>query len=290
MAFTETSLSRYIRSVNELPRLTREEERALVRRWYDDRDPRARDALLRSHLRYVVALALKYRRYGVPLAELIGEGNVAVLHALLKFDPDRELRFVTYAAYWIRAFMLNAVIRSWSLVGAGSGVLRSRLFFRVRRERARIANLVGEGQAADAQLSATLGIAPDKLHPMLQRLDLRDLSLDMNPREDAPSLLESLPGPENQEADLGAEETRRLLASVVHEALERLDRRERFIVERRLMADRESELSLAEIGRSLGVSRERARQLELRTKHKLRLHVSESPAAHALLPSLAPAV
>ena len=125
----------------------------LTRRWSSHQDRAAADRLVRSHLRYVVAIALKYRRYGIPLSELIAEGNFGVVHALKKFEPERGNRFVTYAAYWIRAYILNYIIRSWSLVGVGSGALRSKMFFKLRRERVRITNLVGEGEEADEMLA-----------------------------------------------------------------------------------------------------------------------------------------
>ena len=124
---SDPELSRYISLVQSVPRLTREDESELCRRYYDLGDSKARETLVRSHLRYVVAIALKYRRYGLPLADLIAEGNFGVVHALGKFEKDRGIRFVTYAAYWIRAYILNYIIRSWSLVGVGSGALRSKM-------------------------------------------------------------------------------------------------------------------------------------------------------------------
>jgi len=220
----DPAVSRYITMVQHLPRLTREEELEIATRWRTERDEKAKDALVRAHLRYVVAIALKYRRYGLPLAELIAEGNFGVVHALSKFEPERGNRFVTYAAYWIRAYMLNYIIRSWSLVSAGSGALRSKMFFKLRRERVRITNLVGEGDKADEMLAERFNMPK---------------------------------------------------AQAVRVALEALDVRERFIVEKRLMADSEDELSLAEIGRRLGVSRERARQLEARAKRKLKNQIGD---------------
>src|SRR6188768_1153721 len=139
----------YLSRVRSYPVLSREEELELVNRWLTTQDPVAKERLLAAHLRYVVAIALRYRRYGVPIEELVSEGNFGLVHALGKFETSRGTRFVTYAAYWIRAYALNHVIRSWSLVGSGSGALRSKMFFKLRRERVRIANLVGEGDHAD---------------------------------------------------------------------------------------------------------------------------------------------
>ena len=152
-----TSLSRYIAYVRVIPELSREEEGETARGWLRDGDLGLAEHLIRANLRYVVAIALTYRRYGLPLAELIAEGNFGLVHAVGKFNPDRGTRFVTYAAYWVRAYMLNYVIRSWSMVGVGSGPLRSKLFFRLRRERARIANLVGDGEQAEKMLAERFG-------------------------------------------------------------------------------------------------------------------------------------
>jgi len=273
----DPAVSRYITMVQHLPRLTREEELEIATRWCRDGDEAAKDALVRAHLRYVVAIALKYRRYGLPLSELIAEGNFGVVHALGKFEPERGNRFVTYAAYWIRAYMLNYIIRSWSLVSAGSGALRSKMFFKLRRERVRITNLVGEGDKADEMLAERFNMPKAQISAMLRRLDGRDVSLDSKVFDDAlTTLVDTLQSPdENQEDTFAGRQTKDQLSDAVRSALEGLDQRERFIVEKRLMADSEDELSLAEIGRRLGVSRERARQLEARAKRKLRNQIGD---------------
>lgn len=274
---TEPELARYIARVHAYPRLSREDELTLVERWTVHRDEAARKTLVESHLRYVVAIALRYRRYGVPVSELIAEGNFGVLHALEKFEPGRGTRFVTYAAYWIRAYALNHIIRSWSLVGVGSGALRSKMFFKLRRERVRITNLVGEGEHADRLLAERLNLPEAKVASMVRRLDSRDISLDTRAHADSNlTLADTLAAPDsNQEERIGAGELDGHLRDVVRDAIQVLDKRERYIVEKRLMADGEEELSLAEIGRRLGVSRERARQLEARAKRKLRTRIAE---------------
>jgi RNA polymerase sigma-32 factor len=227
---------------------------------------------VKAHLRYVVATAIKFRRYGIPLDELIAEGSFGVVHALGKFDPDRGTRFVTYAAYWIRAYILNYVLRSWSLVGSGAGALRSKNFFRLRRERARVFNLFTDETEAQEELAKRLEVPVAQLRAMLERLDTRDLSLDGQVFDGSNSrLIDTLiADDENQETSLVDDQARDHRAEAVRLAVVKLDERERFIVESRMMADRDDELSLAEIGRRLGVSRERARQLEVRAKGKLR--------------------
>jgi RNA polymerase sigma-32 factor len=273
----DAALSRYITVVHRYPKLSREEEYELARRWVEDQDPRAADQLLRAHMRYVVAIALKYRRYGVPLSELIAEGNFGIVHALKKFEPKRGNRFVTYAAYWIRAYVLGYVIRSWSLVGVGSGALRSKLFFKLRRERNRIMNLLGDEDKVDEALAVQFNVSKAQIANMVRRLETRDLSLDTKVFDDAnTTLVDTLVSTDvDQEDVLLGDERRDHVKFAVRLAVKDLDPRERYIVENRMMADAEDALSLAEIGRRLGVSRERARQLEERAKRKLRQRIRE---------------
>jgi RNA polymerase sigma-32 factor len=274
---TDPSLSHYIAAAYAYPQLTREEELVLTKRWLEHQDEVAREELIRAHLRYVVAIALKYRRYGLPLGELVAEGNFGVVHALQKFDTSRGTRFVTYSAYWIRAYILNHIIHSWSMVGGGSGALRSKMFFKLRRERVRIANLVGEGEQADELLAKALDLPTATVASMVRSLDARDVSLDAKVYGDSSTTLgdtlaASAP---NQEEGLVGSEVSGYVRDAVRTALTGLDKRERYIVENRLMADNEDEVSLAEIGRRLGVSRERARQLEVRAKKKLKSRITE---------------
>src|SRR5690349_18618862 len=146
---TSNDLGFYLGEAKRAPRLGREQELELALRWKQQGDRLAADTLARANLRHVVTIALKYRHYGVGVSELIAEGNFGVVHALGKFEPERGIRFVTYSAHWVRAYMLDHIIKTWSVVGGGTGALRSRLFFRLRRERVRVTNLLGEGEAAD---------------------------------------------------------------------------------------------------------------------------------------------
>jgi RNA polymerase sigma-32 factor len=232
--------------------------------------------LARSQLRTVVSIALKYRRYGIDLSELIAEGNLGLVHALSKFDPERGNRLVTYASHWIRAYILEAVLRSWSIVGGGSGALRTKLFFKLRRERARVANLVADREEAERLLAARLGIDPEKLRILVQQLEIRDLRLDAAATDGDSSVrwIDTLPSPDRSQEELALRsEAAENAKDTVGNALEVLDARERFIVEQRFMTDPEDQLSLAEIGRTLGFSRERARQIEARARRKLRARI-----------------
>jgi RNA polymerase sigma-32 factor len=265
----DSALSRYIERVRSIPPLSREDEHALALRAAKG-DAEAEAKLVEANLRFVVAVAQQYRRYGIRLADLIAEGNLGLMIAVKKFDPARGTRFVTYAGYWIRALVLDLVVRSSSMVGAGSGPLRSKLFFRLRRERARIANLTAEPDKCNAMLAERFETTPEKMEEMLRRLDARDVSLDAAIYPDSgTTMLDSLEASgADQEAVLSATERDRELKERLAAALGGLDHRERFIVEQRYMG--ENEVSLAAIGRKLGVSRERARQLEARAKQKLR--------------------
>jgi RNA polymerase sigma-32 factor len=266
------TLSEYIARVQAIPTLSREEEVDLACRVRDSNDRDAARRLIEANLRYVVAIALSHRRYGVRLADLVAEGNVGLVIALRRFDPSRGTRFVTYAAHWIRAYVLGHVIRAWSIVGVGAGPLRSKVFFRLRREKARILASTNDAAEATARLAERFGTTSEKILLLAQRLEARDVSLDAKVFDDGTAtLVDTLAaGAPTQEEAYSGRERGAAVGAHVRKAMEKLDPRERFIVEVRIMADPREELSLAEIGRRLGVSRERARQLEARAKDKLR--------------------
>lgn len=280
MSDSDVAVSGFMQRVRTTAVLSREEEHALAVR-YRAGDRAAGRRLVESNLRFVLAVARQYKRYGLPMAELVAEGNVGLATALEKFDPEKGTRFVTYAAYWIRAYVLNYVIRSWSLVGAGSGPLRSKLFFQLRRERARISNVVHDKDAALAALAEKLNTSVDKLEPLLQRLDGRDVSLDAPMYSDGEGTRGDLlpDGAAPADEQVAQAERQNVYDLRVRAAVAKLDPRERFIVEQRMMSD--EELSLAELGRKLGVSRERARQLEARARKKLEAQLSDLRAMHA---------
>jgi RNA polymerase sigma-32 factor len=270
----DPEISRYIEKVRQIPKLSREEEHELGVRALDG-DREAIDGLVQANLRYVVAVALQYRRYGIRLSDLIAEGNVGLMMAVRKFDPERGTRFVTYAGYWIRAYILDCVVRSASLVGAGSGALRSKVFFRLRRERAKVANLELDPTERNRMLAERFEVSPEKMERMLRRLDGKDVSLDQKVFDDSGvTMVDTLVSKGiDQETEAMDAERREVLSVRLSEAIETLDKRERFIVTERFLKG--EDISLAAIGRKLGVSRERARQLEARAKKKLRQRLSD---------------
>jgi RNA polymerase sigma-32 factor len=255
--------------------LDREEEVALLRRVKLHADGKAADRLMRAHLPHVTHAARKYFRYGVPMNDLIAEGNFGLVHALRKFDPERGVRFATYAQHWVRAYMVGHVLKTWSVVNSGSTVLRTRWFFRLRRERARMAGPLDSGGTAERDLASRMGVKPEELRSMLQHLDSRDVSLDTPAAPDSPlQFVDVLPAADDPERSFLTEQANFSLAAAVKRALATLDPRERYIAERRLMADTNEMLTLTDVGRALGVSRVRARQLEDRAARKMRARIA----------------
>jgi RNA polymerase sigma-32 factor len=259
------------------PRLSREEEQSLFIAWRDTCDVAAREKLVRANLRYVVQLAWMYRNYQTDLDELIAEGNLGIIRALEKFDPDKGNRFVTYLVAWVRTYIVNYILRNWSLV-YGSKALRPEAFFRLRREYARNLGLVGDDEKAKELLSESFHLPVEKITAMLIRMG-HDVSLDVNYTTDPdnPPLLNTLVC-QADDLDLALGKMRNATAAqvLVSSILQTLHPREQYIAEHRLMAYEESKETLAEIGRHLGVSRERVRQLEMgaivKLKHRIQLH------------------
>ncbi len=264
--------SAYRAAIQRYQALDREAELELAWRYRRDGDRAAANALVESHLQFVVKVASQFRGYGMQLADLVEEGNLGLLEAVRRFEPARNLRFKTYAIYWIRAYIVDHLLREWSIVGGGTGPLVSRTFFRLRRERAKLEMQLGEGDASiDAVLASRFHTTEDAIRSMSQRVAVRDTSLDAQVHQDGgPSLLETLRDPSSDPEHLTASAERdAFVRGVVGRAWKALDPRERLIVEERLLSEDE-EVSLADLGRRLGVSRERVRQLEARTKSKLR--------------------
>ena len=275
----DDGFSAYLAAIQDIPPLDREVELRLARRWLRRKDVDAANQLVRAHLKFVVKIANGYRGYGLKVADLVEEGNIGLLEAVRRFDPSRNLRFMTYAAYWIRAYILAHVLKQWSLVGVGTGPMQSKLFFRMSRERAKItAALGGSADESDVEsmLAEKFGTSVERIRMMTGRLDGKDASLDVSAyREGAVTALEMLPddvseGPEQRAVRIERDDlVRRRVGGICRG----LTSREKYILDHRLLTDEAA--TLAEIGRKLGLSRERVRQLEERLKLKLRRALAE---------------
>jgi len=262
---------RLIDRAKRAPRLGAAEELACIRAWQSSRDRRAAGRVIAANLRHVVFTALKFKNYGIPVDDLISEGNVGLMKALDRFDTERNVRFATYAAYWVRAQIVMGVMDSWSLLSGPRGALDSRVFFRLRRERARLGSEppARDGTTLEQRLAAQFGVSEGRMHEMLGQLDSRGLSLDA-PAPGQERFLEQLTHDAEQSQTLEQREQSVQLERILVRLRDELDPRETFILERRLMADPEEKLSLGEIGQHFGVSRERVRQIEVRAQKKLR--------------------
>jgi RNA polymerase sigma-32 factor len=261
-------LDLFLAEIRTVPLLTAEEERRLARAWRDGSDSRAAHQLITANLRFVVKVAHEYRTYGFRLADLIQEGNIGLMKAVQKFDPEKEIRLISYAVWWIRAYIQNYILRTWSLVKIGTTQAQRKLFFSLARTKRELERL---GGGTDSEKVADrLHVRESEVVEMERRLDGRDLSLDAPWGDDGSSTHGDHVAWEGVRADdeMGSRQERRLAAAGVRVAVDRLDDRERFIVQNRILTD--APMTLKDVGAHFGFSRERARQLELRAKEKLR--------------------
>jgi RNA polymerase sigma-32 factor len=267
-------LDYYLSEVARYPLLTAEEEQRLARIYRDGGDTRAAHALVTANLRFVVKVAYGYRSYGLRMADLIQEGNIGLMKSVQKFDPDLGIRLISYAVWWIRAYIQNYVLRSWSLVKVGTTQAQRKLFFslaRTRRELDRSSTTHGSDSDGNdpCKVARKLHVTAADVEEMQNRLDGRDLSLDVPVGEGGALHVDFVvSGREPQDDEIAAAEEHLLVARQVGEALAQLDPRERFIIEHRVMLD--PPMTLKDLGEHYGFSRERARQLEIRAKEKLR--------------------
>ena len=253
----------YFDRVLELALLSHTEENALARRWRKFGDQTARNLLIEAHLRLVPPIARRYYRPGASLGELVAEGNLGLLRAAAKFEPQRGYRFATYARYWIRACVSECAIRS-----SGAAMSMPRTLRKVRREHARATNLVNEGMDVRRIIAERLQMSSGTVDDLVELLNRRQVSFESLHSEwhtDEPLYAREA----SPEQAMVNKTERQLLGDAVRVALVTLNARERRIVDKRLMADTEAMLTLQELGREFGVSRERVRQLEVNIKRKL---------------------
>jgi RNA polymerase sigma-32 factor len=277
----EAGLSRYLSEIRKFPLLAPEEEYMLAKRWKEHEDPRAAQKLVTSHLRLVAKIAMGYRGYGLPTSEIIAEGNVGLMQAVKRFDPERGFRLATYAMWWIRASIQEFILRSWSLVKIGTTSDQKKLFFNLRKAKNKI-SAIEEGDLTPehtAILAAQLGVPEAEVTSMNRRLSAPDSSLNTPLRSDSESEWQDwLPDDtldqetrmaESQEVD----ERKELLSAALGELA---DRERQIIVARRLQDD---PATLEELSHRFGISRERVRQIEVRAFE--RLQKSMKNALHA---------
>jgi RNA polymerase sigma-32 factor len=272
------TIDQYVSEINRYTLLTREEETELAIRYTEAGELSAAHKLVVSNLRFVVKIAHEYRGYGLKLLDLVQEGNIGLMMAVKKFDPAKGYRLISYAVWWIRAYIQNFIIRSWSLVKLGTTQAQRKLFFKLRSERDRADREAGPGEVASAgSLAKRLKVAEGEVNDMEMRLAARDFSLDaeLEPgaRQSHLDLLADDKGP-SQEEELAKLEERRLVRGKVHEAMGSLNEKERYIVENRLMTDEPK--TLQEIGQHFAISRERARQIEGNVIRKIRMHLADT--------------
>ncbi|MFN7131081.1 MAG: RNA polymerase sigma factor RpoH [Myxococcales bacterium] len=274
------SLAMYLSEINHFPLLTQEQEQALARQYRKKGDLQAAHTLITSNLRFVVKVAYEYRSYGIRMADLIQEGNIGLMKAVQKFDPDKGIRLISYAVWWIRAYIQNYILKSWSLVKLGTTQAQRKLFFSLARTKREIEKMNGatapdEGGPDARKIAKKLRVKPAEVLEMEQRMEGRDLSLDAPMGEDGGNSHVDFVVDRStmQDEELGEREEQLIVTERVEIALSRLDQRERFIIEKRVMSDKP--MTLKELGRHFGFSRERARQLEIRAKEKLKQELTQ---------------
>ncbi|MFN8830474.1 MAG: RNA polymerase sigma factor RpoH [Labrys sp. (in: a-proteobacteria)] len=271
---SESGLSRYLEEIRRFPMLVPEEEYMLAQRFREHQDREAAHRLVTSHLRLVAKIAMGYRGYGLPLGEVVSEGNIGLMQAVKRFEPDKGFRLATYAMWWIRASIQEYILRSWSLVKMGTTANQKKLFFNLRKAKSQIAALDEGDLRPDQvkQIATKLGVEEREVVEMNRRLG-GDSSLNAPLRADADGEWQDFLVDEasNQETRLVEDEERDNRAIALRTALSVLNERERRIFEARRLA--EDPITLEELSDEFGVSRERVRQIEVRAFEKVQAAV-----------------
>ncbi len=282
----EASLNRYLAEIRKFPLLAPEEEYMLAKRWAEHQDTKAAHKLVTSHLRLVAKIAMGYRGYGLPVSELISEGNIGLMQGVKKFDPEKGFRLATYAMWWIRASIQEFILRSWSLVKIGTTAAQKKLFFNLRRIKGQI-NALEEGDLHPdvvKKIATDLGVEESEVISMNRRMAMGgDTSLNIPLREDGEGEWQdwlSDEGPIQDEIVAEAEESD-IRHALLLKAMEELNERERDILtERRL---RDEPQTLEELSQHYGISRERVRQIEVRAFDKLQKAMRKAAIEQRLL-------
>lgn len=265
----------YVKEIMREPILSRENELDLAHAWYDRHDVKALHQIIRAYSRLVVSAAVRFRHYGLPIGDLIQEGNLGLMQAAARFEPDRNVRFSTYAKWWIRSSIQDYILRNWSIVRTGTTSAQKQLFFNLRRLRAQLANISTEGMNSEdrKKIAENLNVSIKDVEDMENRLAAHDLSLSNPISEDGTeewvdSLQDLRPNPENSTLDSFDGNVRKYW---INSALENLTFREQQIILSRHLT--ESPMTLEAIGITMGISKERVRQLEARALRKMRFYM-----------------
>jgi RNA polymerase sigma-32 factor len=287
---SESGLARYLQEIKRFPMLEPQEEYMLAKRWREHNDREAAHKLVTSHLRLVAKIAMGYRGYGLPIGEVISEGNVGLMQAVKRFEPDKGFKLATYAMWWIRASIQEYILRSWSLVKMGTTASQKKLFFNLRKAKSRISAL-DEGDLREDQvesISRRLGVAKQDVIEMNRRLG-GDASLNAPLREEGEGEWQDWLVDEaaDQESQLADREESNARLDALRGALAVLNPRERRIFEARRLAD--EPITLEELSAEFGVSRERVRQIEVRAFEKVQAAVKAGVAKAQLPKRPAPA-
>jgi RNA polymerase sigma-32 factor len=272
----DAGLSRYLSEIRKFPLLTSEEEFMFAKRLKEHGDPEAARRLVTSHLRLVAKIAMGYRGYGLPVAEIVSEGNVGLMQAVKRFDPDKGFRLATYAMWWIKASIQEYVLRSWSMVKLGTTAAQKKLFFNLRKAKSHI-GAIEEGDLTPvhtAKLADQLGVTEREVTDMNRRLSGPDSSLNAPLRSESESEWQDWLADDtmDQEARMAEREELGDRHNLLTTALDTLTERERDIIQARRL--QEEPATLEELSQKFGVSRERVRQIEVRAFEKLQKAMS----------------
>ncbi|MBI2066536.1 MAG: RNA polymerase sigma factor RpoH [Deltaproteobacteria bacterium] len=275
------SLASYLVEINRFPLLSQQEERELALRYYEQGEIEAAHKLVTSNLRFVVKVANEYAGYGIRMADLIQEGNIGLMQAVKKFNPHRGFRLISYAVWWIRAYIQNFILKNWSLVKIGTTQAQRKLFYKLNQAKRAIAkHLRGEelGEEQYLSIAKNLNVREEDVVEMDSRMRGRDTSLDEPLGEEGRSTrLDLIPSQENQESQFVTMEDSLQAKTSVSTALMGLNERERFVIQNRFLKDKP--MTLQEIGNSYGITRERARQIEASALKKMRLALTPALAS-----------
>ena len=286
----ENGLNRYMQEIRRFPMLEPDEEFMLAKAWVDRQDTEAAHKLVTSHLRLAAKIAMGYRGYGLPTAEVVSEANVGLMQAVKRFDPDKGFRLATYAMWWIRASIQEYILRSWSLVKMGTTSAQKKLFFNLRKIKNRIGALE-EGELRPenvAKIANDLNVTEDEVISMNRRMSGGDASLNAPLSSDGEGVAEWQDWLEdedaNQAADYAEENELEIRRELLMSAMEGLNERERHILTERRLA--EEPKTLEELSGVYDVSRERIRQIEVRAFEKLQKAMREAAAERGMVQSI----